>query len=301
MKILYTDKNFGSTALSIIGTADKVITDYADQGLDLTLRQLYYQFVAGDLFPDAWLVDLGGGQMTKNHERNYKKLGKLVTDARLAGMLSWRAIEDRTRQVTSWHSDDSPEAALDKAAEYYSLDPWRDQEERVEIWVEKEALAGVFESVAMQYHVSLFCCRGYHSASSAWEAAQRIGHSGHPTTVLHFGDHDPSGLDMTRDIGERFRVFGVDNITIKRCALNMPQVKEFNPPPSPAKITDSRAKEYIKEFGTDSWELDAMSPSKLQELAKREVWGLIGPDAWEAIKGEEENDRERIVALKKHL
>ena len=301
MKIEYTPKNFGEVALGIINDADNIIENYRLQNLDLTLRQLYYQFIVSDLFPEKWLVHLGGGQYTKNHERNYKKLGKLVNDARLAGLLSWDAIEDRTRTPAFWQSRKSPEDAVLRAARDYAVNPWEDQETNVEIWVEKEALAGVFESVAMKWHVPLFCCRGYHSQSSAWQAAMRIERAGKETKILHFGDHDPSGIDMTRDIEERFETFQVYNIEIERCALNIEQVRQFNPPPSPAKITDSRAKKYIQEFGHDSWELDAMQPADLQALAEERIREQIDMGIWELTQQREDVERQMISNLTNYL
>jgi len=294
MKKAYINKRFHKVSLQVIETTNNVITDYMGQGYDLTLRQLYYQFIANDLFPDAWLVTLPGGQQTKNHERNYKKLGSILNDGRLAGLVDWAAIKDRTRKPKTWQSFQNIQDALEDTIHYYCLNPWDDQESLVEIWVEKEALAGVFERTAMEYHVPLFCCRGYHSQSSAYEAAQRFRRDPRPTTVLHFGDHDPSGLDMTRDIIARFETFGVYNVEIDRCALNMDQVNRLNPPPSPAKITDSRAEGYIAEFGNDSWELDAINPAELNQIAEDKIEAIIDRDDWDDTKERQARDKETL-------
>lgn len=304
----FTPKNFSSAHQLIIDSANTVIRKYQKDGYDLTLRQLYYQFVALDLFPDEWFVKLPGGQETKNHERNYKKLGSILNDARMAGEVDWGAIVDRTRSLTEWQHEASVADALERMHQNYTLDMWENQPIKVEVWVEKEALAGVFHRICGKYDVPYFCCRGYTSASSAYEAYQRvierIDRGGQQTLILHFGDHDPSGLDMTRDITDRLRTMvdcpeyggtDYDNcFEIRRLALNYDQVRKFNPPPSPAKITDSRAVGYIKEFGEDSWELDALDPTKLARLAEEEICSVIDDELWEERQEAIEADRSTI-------
>ena len=83
--ITYTPKRFSAGSLAMIEKANEIIADYAAQGFTLTLRQLYYQFVSKDLLP--------------NKQAEYKRLGSVINDARMAGMLDWEAIEDRTRNV----------------------------------------------------------------------------------------------------------------------------------------------------------------------------------------------------------
>lgn len=302
----FIPKTFSSAHSDIIASANRVIRKYQGEGYDLTLRQLYYQFVALDLFPDEWFVKLPGGQLTKNHERNYKKLGGILNDARLAGAVDWSAIVDRTRSLTEWQHETSVADALERMRKNYTLDMWHNQPIRVEVWVEKEALAGVFHRICGQYDVPYFACRGYTSASSAYGAYQRVcARVPHQKTlILHFGDHDPSGIDMTRDIEDRLHTmtsseeYGdsdfYDCFEVRRLALNHEQVLKFNPPPSPAKITDSRAGKYIEEFGDDSWELDALDPTQLADLAEREIRSVIDDDLWDETE-------ERISADKATL
>lgn len=294
MRKAFIEKSFSAVAESIIRTAGRIIADYQSQGFDMTLRQLYYQFIAGDLFPDGWEVVLPGGQRTKNHERNYKKLGTILADARMAGRIDWSAITDRTRELVEWRHETSVADAIRRIRRSYSLDMWTDQDIVVEVWVEKEALAGVFHQVCAKWDVPYFACRGYTSVSAAYEAYRRISgrvDQGRRTLVLHFGDHDPSGIDMTRDIRDRLSLMlGSDRLgsdfdncfEVRRMALNMDQVRAFDPPPSPAKITDSRAADYIAAFGDDSWELDALDPRKLTELADTAIQSVIDWGRWDA-------------------
>lgn len=306
MKQLFVPKEFNDTHLGVIDNANSVIRKYQAQGYDLTLRQLFYQFIANDLFPDSWLIDLGGGQMTKNHERNYKKLGSILNDARLAGHVDWSAITDRTRELVSWRHETSVADALERLLRQYALDMWETQPCRVEVWVEKEALAGVVERICGRYDVPYFSCRGYTSASSAYGAYQRVydnWNMDQKTIILHFGDHDPSGIDMTRDITDRLELMVSSTLgsgdssecfEIRRLALNWEQVTEYNPPPSPAKITDSRAGDYIAKFGEDSWELDALPPDKIADLVKNELETIIDHDAWADRLEEIDNHKETL-------
>lgn len=295
MKIRYTPKKFNRVTRQVIDRANQILETYTRQGYDVTLRQLYYQFIALNAFPEEWLVDIGSGQKTKNHERNYKKLGELISNARLGGLIDWDTVVDRTRTPSVWRHDESPQDAIELAASRYNLDKWTNQNKRVEVWVEKEALSGVFQRVCHQLDVPLFACRGYVSQSAQWEAHQRFVRQAAESpevVILHFGDHDPSGLDMTRDIQERLSNFNArynleSMVTVKRLALNIDQIKAFNPPPSPAKMKDPRADKYIAEFGEDSWELDALNPQQLNDMVRDAVMAEVDPEAW-ALRHDQE-------------
>ncbi len=255
MKQAFITKNFRAKSRAIITKANEIIEEYAQQGFSLTLRQLYYQFVARDLI--------------ENTERSYKSLGSIINDGRLAGHIDWLAIEDRTRNVSEAPHWDSPAEVIQAARDSYQIDMWADQPRRVEVWIEKEALTGVIHRTCRQLHVPYFACRGYVSQSEQWRAYVRS--SQHPVTILHLGDHDPSGIDMTRDNDDRLNmVFGGD-VDMIRIALNMDQIEQYNPPPNPAKVTDSRFEQYLRDYGPESWELDALEPSVINDLITKHV------------------------------
>lgn len=259
VKRTYLHKAFSAEALDTIETADGIVTEYMDDGLCLTLRQLYYQFVARGLL--------------ENTTQAYKRLGALVSDARLAGELDWDGIEDRTRGVEEAPTWDSLADFMLTAAQWYRVDARQDQPQRIEVWCEKAALAGVLEPVCREERVAFLACRGYLSQSEAWRAAQRFRTpgTGNRGVVLYFGDHDPSGLDMDDDIRNRMRVFGLTNVAVTRVALTETQIKTHGCPPNPAKVTDSRAAKYIARHGRESWELDALEPRVLAELARQAI------------------------------
>jgi len=170
------------------------------------------------------------------------------------------------------------------------------QENYVTVFIEKDALIGVIEGVCTEYDVPYFSCRGYTSQSEMWTAAQRLierEKHGKRTTIIHLGDHDPSGIDMTRDIQDRLRLFG-STATIHRIALNFDQVEEYNPPPNPAKTTDSRYASYQTLHGEESWELDSLEPSVIVELIRAEIEAHIDQDAWWVAKERQKVGRDQL-------
>lgn len=268
--IQYQHKRFRADSLARIAKANDIIAEYQEQGFDLTLRQLYYQFVSRDLIP--------------NNQKSYDNLGALISDARLAGLIDWNTIQDRTRNLQSNSHWDSPDDIVDACSRQYRVDLWENQPYRPEVWIEKDALIGVIEGVCTELDVPYFSCRGYTSQSEMWRAGQRLlkyGRNKQIPIIFHFGDHDPSGIDMTRDIRDRLEMFTGGEVRIERQALNMDQIEEFDPPPNFAKITDSRADAYIAEFGEESWELDALEPAEIVSLIRRAVTNVRDEKAWQ--------------------
>lgn len=285
--IMYQEKKFSRATEATIDSANRIIHEYMEEGFVLTLRQLYYQFVARGLMA--------------NTMAQYNRLGRIVSDARMAGEIDWEAIEDRTRKLEELsHWEDPAEMALG-CSRQFRVDRWATQPERVEVWIEKQALEGVFQAVCEKWDVPFFSCRGYASQSSMWRAAERfIEHmdAGQEVVVLHFGDHDPSGIDMTRDIEDRLWTFQAD-VEVRRVALNMDQVREHAPPPNPAKLTDSRVGEYLRRFGNKSWELDALDPRTLAALVDREVSRVLDRGAWEESEAAIKEGRAKFAAVAK--
>lgn len=320
-KIRYEDWKPGSDALDVIAQAEVIAREYARQGYDLTLRQTYYQFVARGYIP--------------NTDRSYKRLGSILNKARMAGLFDWDWMTDRTRNLAGIGSYRTPQQWLNDLARGFDVDHWEDQDVHVEVWVEKEALAGVVARAAGTWDVAYFSCRGYVSQSELWGAGQRLGdkaREGKDVLVLHLGDHDPSGIDMTRDIIDRLNLFVrqdtvleeieaaheahqdlgdenwqeaateriasvVDRLEVRRIALNMDQVQEFNPPPNPAKLTDSRVAGYIEAYGRQSWELDALDPATLDALIQDNIREVVDMDRWTHHDNRAEIERDRLAEI----
>lgn len=282
-KIKYQEFNFRPATLELIKTANAIIAEYQAQRFDLTLRQLYYQFVARDIIP--------------NTQKSYKNLGSIINDARLAGMIDWNTIVDRTRELRTLAHWDEPSDIIEACAQQFNLDRWRDQKYRPEVWIEKDALVGVFERVCRELDVPLFSCRGYTSQSEMWSAGQRLlkyRRTKQTPVIFHFGDHDPSGKDMSRDIADRLQLFTGRALNFTRLALNMDQVEKYGPPPNPAKITDSRANAYIAEFGDESWELDALEPSVLEALVRESIDEVMDQNLMDEALREQEKHRDTL-------
>lgn len=276
-KEIFIERRFSKSSVAIINQANTIIANYQAQGFTLTLRQLYYQFVARDLIP--------------NKQTEYKHLGSIINDARLAGLIDWAAIEDRTRNVRTIPSWDGPESIISAVVNQYKEDLWKGQPYRPEVWIEKDALVGVIEPVCTRYRVPHFACRGYSSQSEQYNAGKRFARykkNGQVPVVLHLGDHDPSGIDMTRDNADRLSMFARLGVSVRRLALNMDQVDQYNPPPNPAKETDSRAADYIERFGESSWELDALDPPVIDALIAGELESMINQARWDTAKDRED-------------
>jgi hypothetical protein len=294
-KIAYIDlPNWRGETVAIVAKAIEIVDDYAERGFDLTLRQLYYQFVSEDFFA--------------NTERNYKRLGDIVNKARMAGLIDWERIVDRTRKLYGFNTTSGPDEFLRNNVNRLHLDHWDGQDYRVEVWVEKEALADVIAKAADRLRVDYFPCRGYVSASAQWRAAMRLAaydRCGQRPVILHLGDHDPSGCDMTRDIVERVGDFMEHHAArrpiVKRIALNMDQIKQYSPPPNPAKLTDSRASGYIDRYGYQSWELDALRPEVLIDLIDAEARKFLDEDAWDDISQRQADDRAFLRAVSDNI
>jgi hypothetical protein len=284
-KIKYRDIKLQASSLALVETSNAIIADYESQGFILTLRQLYYQLVSRDIIP--------------NRQSEYKRLGSIINDARLAGLIDWLAIEDRTRDLRALSHWGSPSEIVETCANQFHMDMWEGQDYRPEVWIEKDALVGVIEGVCNELDVAHFSCRGYTSQSEMWVAGQRLrryNKSGQTPIIFHFGDHDPSGKDMTRDIIDRLALF-MGGLEVKRLALNMNQVEQYNPPPNPAKTTDSRYGAYIAEFGDESWELDALEPRVIAELIRTNVQALLDPVLWEKRQAEVKEGRKKLGAV----
>jgi len=287
-KIKYRNIKLNATSLGLVDVCNRIIEDYQSQGFRLTLRQLYYQLVSRDIIP--------------NRQTEYKRIGSIVNDARLAGLIDWDAIEDRTRNIRTLAHWNHPEEIMNAVAEQYREDIWADQDWRPEVWIEKDALVGVIEGVCNEFDVPFFSCRGYTSQSEMWGGSVRLlqwAKRRQVPMIFHLGDHDPSGKDMTRDIQDRMALF-MGGIKLERLALNMDQVRLYNPPPNPAKTTDSRYAGYIAEFGEESWELDALEPKVIADLIRAAITALINQKKWRAHQGKVEGERRVLEAVATH-
>jgi len=261
--------------LTVLKATKQVVKTYR---MKLTLRQIYYRLVSAQVIP--------------NTRTSYQQLSKVLVRARERGDLDERAIEDRSRQVLGIgdYGYESPQSFLDAQLERlksswdnYTRPMWESQICDVVIALEKDALSRLFVSVANRFRVKVFATRGY---SSFTYVRQMVSHMNKDTDtyVLYFGDLDPSGRDIERDLGARLTSYGAQHFSLDRIALTPKQVEALKLPPKPedietlAKLSrDTRSKRYGLEYAV---ELDAIEPTTLGDLVEKAIQNHIDPDTW---------------------
>lgn len=313
MREFFENWNPQGATLTMFKQILNIVESYQAQGFKLTLRQLYYQLVTRDLIP--------------NQDKSYKRIGDIVCKARLGGLLDWDAIEDRVRRPQRASEFESLRDLVNAAVYSYRLPRLQGQPTYVELWVEKDALAGVLWPLASRFHVVLMVNRGYSSASAMKDAGDRIRanvkrYGCKRAHVLYLGDLDPSGEDMVRDIRDRLQLFinqgwlvdtskpdplenGDDRakrkpfirFTVEKLALTPEQVEEHNPPPNPAKMSDSRATKFVEEHGYSSYEVDALPPAVLRDIIVERLDQLIDGTLVDSIKRRERRGSNALRTL----
>lgn len=294
MKEKFEEHRFTPQSLRQIETINDILEEYRRMRFKLSLRQLYYQLVARDYI--------------ENSVRSYKRTGELVAAARMAGLVDWDMIEDRNRETVMNAHWQSPAEIIRAAANGFRIDRWEGQPAYCEVMVEKDALSGILLPVCRELDVRFSANKGYSSASAMYEAGKRFravasdyDSRAEEYHLFYLGDHDPSGIDMTRDVRKRLLTFiglGEDfPLEVHRLALNYDQVEQWNPPENPAKESDSRYADYARRFGESSWELDAVEPRTLATLLREAILELIDRGEWEKVANKERRMRANLERL----
>lgn len=278
--------SFKAEGLAQVKQANEFIAEYERQGLVLTVRQLYYRFVAKDLIPNTF--------------RSYKNFSNMIDMGRKRGLIDWSAIEDRTRNLAPPLAFTDAGHLMQNAPNWYKENPWLEQKYRPENWVEKEAQIGVVEKASYEMRAPYLACRGYLSQSEAYAAGKRFAkyrRDGYDPVVFYIGDHDPSGVDMSRDNFARVSMYAGFNVEFVRLALNMDQIELYDPPPQPVKDRDSRADGYKDIHGESSWELDALEPQIIIDLIQNALRERIDQSAWDATMAREAVERAKLQVV----
>jgi hypothetical protein len=274
-----------SDTLAVIKQANLIVGEYLDDGFVLTLRQLFYQFVAR--------------KKLDNTQKEYRRLGSIIRTARDGGLVDWDAIEDRTREVHFHQFWESPSGIITDDAETYREDLWSEQRCRPEVWIEKEALIGIIEGICTEFRVPYFATHGNNSHTLQYQAGKRFARYldlGRIPLVLLLTDHDPKGVDMERDVRERLALYARADIEVRRLALTTDQARRL--PPNFAKEDDSSFAAYVRQFGTkECWELDALSPTVIANLIRREIEGLIEQRRWRKAIASENRSRRLLTKV----
>ncbi len=258
----------------VVEAAREVFSQY---DTSITLRQLYYRLVSRHLIP--------------NTINSYKRLSRMMVRAREEREVPVHCLEDRSRRILG-RGDTGYESAedflkqrlsgLQDSWKSFTMTMWEDQPNHILISLEKDALSRLVSRVANQYSVRTFPTRGYPSFSYVQRMASYMRNrlDGKPTVVLYFGDFDPSGVDIERDLSERLVKYGAGEFKVKRVALSLEQIKEYDLPPMPVKRSDARADNFMAEYGDRAVELDALDPKVLQHFVASSIEGFIDIKAW---------------------
>ena len=251
----------------------------------VTVRHIFYCLV-------------GQGILAKT-EKDYKsKLVRIMTRARLSGLIPMNWIIDSSRRVLKVRLYDSVKSFLTETIKHYYRDTWKNQRAFILVWVEKEALANPLWEAVNYYNVSVFPAKGYNSWPHFLKAVKKMREmEKKDIVVLYLGDHDPSGIDIPSDIENRCRLMNL-NVIFKRIAITEEQIDEYKIPRLPLKknpetdeYDDPRAKKYIKKYGSWFVELDALKPSILKQIVRKKVEELLDLETFEGDLETEETEK----------
>lgn len=246
----------------------------------MTLRGLFYRLVAEGLIPKA--------------ENEYEKVGRYLLKLRREGRVPYQWIADNTRWMRKPRTYSSAEAALHETARTYRRALWSNQDAYVEIWCEKDTLAGVLYETTEAWDVPLMVVRGFSSETYLYEAAGAIDQSAKPAFLYLLTDHDPAGVGIATHIEERLRQFLPDApITVDRVAVTEEQIVLWNLPTRPTKTGDSRG----KAFAGESVELDAIPPATLRSLVEACIERHVDPSALRWTRQIEDLERQSLTDL----
>lgn len=312
-----------TTANRLYTHVSNIVNAYIKKNIKLSNRQLYYRLVGKDLIP--------------NFIEIYKRICTFLTDCKYGGYVDWDAIEDRGRVPKRKSQWKTIQDLIDSAVDSYRLPRWSDQDFYIELYCEKEAMESVLRPIANKYHVYFGYNKGYCSSSTLYDVSRRVKKQiaeGKIVVLLYLGDHDPSGLDMIRDVEDRISEFliwlegyfwksecenpkskwfhsyefGIDGwrayfktewirkkFRVEHVALTSDQVKQYNPPPNPAKVTDPRAGKYVSKYGKVSWELDSLEPEILMQLTETAILQYLDVNKYNKWLKQEESESKLLV------
>ncbi|WP_234819306.1 hypothetical protein [Sinorhizobium meliloti] len=245
-------------------------------GHPMTVRQVFYQATVHGIIEKS--------------ENGYNKVQTDLVKMRRDGSLPYGWLTDSTRWQRKQRSFDTLADAIDHTASFYRRSLWTDADCQVEIWIEKDALAGVVYPVTNEWDVPLMVARGYASLSFLHSAAEAINEDGRTAYIYHLGDFDPSGVNAGEKIEEALREMTGDvEIHFERLAVTPQQIRIWNLPTRPTKRSDSRA----KNFGSDlSVELDAIPPDRLRSLVSDAIERHVDPEQLRVILAAEASEKD---------
>jgi hypothetical protein len=259
---------------------DRLLT-LAEEHQPLTVRSGFYLY--------------GTRGFVEKTERGYKQVQRDLLALRRAGRMPYDWISDSTRWMRKPRTYSSKEDALLALSSSYRRALWDSQKVYVEVWCEKDALAGTILPVTREWDVPLMVSRGFASETYCYEAAMVLAAQDKPCFVYYLGDHDPSGGLIDPSIERKLREFAPDaDVTFERLAVLPWQIEEWGLPTRPTKRENNR---HAKRFRGDSVELDAIPPAQLRALVRQAIEQHIDRRALKALRAQEERDRRDLETL----
>jgi hypothetical protein len=225
-------------------------------------------------------------------EAVYKSVvGRLLVEMRRDGTIPYGWVADGTRWMRKPTTYTGLRDALESAAQFYRRDLWTDQSAYVEVWCEKDALAGVIVRETEEYDVPLMVSRGFASLSFLHSAAEHITETGKPAYIYHLGDHDPAGVEIPAHIARELRKMAPDaEIHFEVIAVTPAQIKKYKLPTRPTKRGDARG----KAFKGRSTELDALPAPVLRQIVREAIERHLPAAELERLRVVEEAERETL-------
>jgi hypothetical protein len=251
------------------------------------VRQVFY-----------WLVTRPDPLIQKTEAEYKQTVGRLLVQMRLSGEIPFGWIADNTRWMRKPRTYGSLEDALANCARTYRRDLWDWQDAYVEVWTEKDAIAGVLGEITAEWHVPLMVSRGFSSVTFLHSAAEAIADTGKPAHLYYFGDHDPSGVHIDRTIERKIREFAPDaEIHFERVAVTADQIADWGLPTRPTKQGGS----HSKTFTGRSVEVDAIPPDRLRGLVQHCIVQHVDGGRLERLRQVEEQERSTLLLYAKQM
>ena len=265
---------------------DGALADIVAEIEPATVRQVFYQAVVRGLVP-------------KDEAKGYKLVQRRLLKLRESREIPYGWITDNVRIVRGHARYEGPDQYARVAAEFYRRDYWAESPVNVEVWLEKDALAGVLEPVVVEEcGLDLHVTRGYASVSYLESAAGFIRRDGRPTYVYLLTDFDPSGLGIAETVTvELMNRSYPTEVYVERLAVDREQIDDYQLPTRPTKTTDSRARKVMECYGTGSVELDAIPPAVLRSLVRDSIERHMDPDKLRILKLAEEQERDVLRSV----
>jgi hypothetical protein len=250
----------------------------------MTLRQLYYRCISAGLI--------------ENSQREYQRLGKVMTRLREGGEVPRTWIVDHVRSTLKPSSWSGLADFADTVRDAYRKDFWNSLNHHVEVFVEKDAIAGTIQQVTTEYDVALRVCRGYASVSFAGEIAETWSRITKPIFAYYLGDFDPSGFDIERDLRQKLsRYSGGCSFYWTRLAVRSDDFDDFDLIRLPVKKRDPRARSFVCEHGDYGAEVDAISPNELRHRVQQAILSHVDMSRWQKLQEVERLEQESVARI----